>query len=68
MNPFAPLPSGLESTWSARDHQRAANFYFYERQGANEAEAGPNYKPLWSGMDAAFERHTRLAKALRAVA
>jgi hypothetical protein len=64
-NPFAPLASGPQSEWTARDHQNAANFYFHERMGANEEEAGPNYKPLWSGMDAAWRYHTRQAHALR---
>lgn len=66
MNPFAPLPTKPESEWTAREHQNAANFYYYERMGATEENAGPNYKPLWSMMDAAWRRHTRYAQALRA--
>lgn len=67
-NPFAPLPDGPQSGWTARDHQRAANFYHYERMGATEAELGPNYKSYWSGMNAAFADHTRKAQALRRAA
>ena len=33
-NPFAPLNTAPEAEWTARDHQRAANFYFYEWQDA----------------------------------
>lgn len=65
-NPFAPLCALPRPQWTARDHQNAANFYYYEMQGATEELAGPNYKPLWSGMRAAHEEHSRAAKALRA--
>ena len=66
-NPFAPLSTALQSDWTASEHQNAANFYYYEMQGATEELAGPNYKPLWSGMKAAFEDHTRKARALRSI-
>lgn len=65
-NPFAPIATGPQSEWTAAQHQNAANYYYYERQGATEEAMGPNYKPYWSGMNAAFEMHTRYAKALRA--
>lgn len=64
-NPFAPIALGSQAAWSAHDHQNAANFYWYEMMGANEKMAGPNYKPLWQGMKAAFEEHSRAAKAKR---
>lgn len=70
MNPFAPLSTAPESTWSADDHQRAANFHWYEMQGFNErayqaGECGPNYKPMQTLHRSAYETHTRKARALR---
>lgn len=65
-NPFAPMSTAPQADWSARDHQNAANFYYYEMQGATEEAMGPNYKPYWSGMRSAHEDHTRKARALRA--
>jgi len=71
MNPWK-LPTTLESDWTAKDHQHAANYYWYEMQGYNEAafqrgECDANYKTLQTLMKAAFEDHTRKAKAKRAL-
>lgn len=60
MNPFAPLALGPESAWSAKDHQNAANFAFYELQGAQD------------GADIGFFRamhndHSRKAARLRGI-
>jgi hypothetical protein len=59
------LPSGPQANWTAAQHQAAANYYWHERMGATEAAMGPNYKPYETGMRAAFEDHTRKARALR---
>ena len=68
-NPFKPLPAGNEGDWLAIEHQRAANFYYYEYMRCLDAdyrEANPNYKPYETGMKSAWARHTRYAKAKRA--
>ena len=70
-NPWAPLPAGPESEWTAKDHQRAANFHHYEMQGYNEEAykqglVDANYKPMQTFHKKAFEDHQRKAQRLRA--
>jgi hypothetical protein len=64
-NPF-PLPTGLESSWRAADHQTAANHYWYKIMGVDRLE--PNYRPHLSLLESAHKRHTRYATRLRAEA
>lgn len=68
-NPFAPLPRGAESDWDSRQHQRAANYYEYERQRCLDEDyrrANPNYRPYQTAMESAAARHARYARQLRA--
>ena len=65
-NPFAPLSTALEPDWSVKDWQERGQFLFPTKCEGTTEVAGPNYKPLWSGMKAAYEHATRRAKALRA--
>jgi hypothetical protein len=68
-HPF-PLPAGAQSAWTLREHQAAANHYWYEAQGYNESayqcgDCDANYKPMQTMMLAAHADHTRKAQALR---
>jgi hypothetical protein len=57
VNPFAPMPTGPEATWTAADHQRAA----HELLGHT-----PNgYDPAIRCMRDARDNHQRKAAALR---
>lgn len=62
-NPF-PLPAGPEANWGAREHQAAANYYWYKIMGVDREE--PNYRPYLSLLESAHKRHTRYAVRLRA--
>jgi len=64
-NPFAPIKTGPYQNWFAADHQNAANYFFYEMQGASEENLGAKYKRMKVGMRAEYEHQTRLAKAKR---
>lgn len=61
-HPF-PHPGGYESLWSAKEHQAAANHYWYKIMGVDRED--PNYRPYLSLLEAAFKRHTSKAKAMR---
>ena len=68
-NPFAPLPRGAESEWDSHQHQKAANYYEFERQRCLDSgyrEANPNYRPYQTAMESAAARHGRYARQLRA--
>ena len=63
-HPF-PLPEGNACEWTARDWQRAANFYWYELAGIDRSE--PNYKPMETLLKSAHAHAMRKAKALREI-
>lgn len=65
-HPF-PLPRGLESDWTARDWQAAANHYHYEIMSVDRVNDA-NYRPLLSLLEAAFNHASRRAKAARQAA
>lgn len=62
-HPF-PMPHGPERMWSHVEHQRAANHYWYEVVELDRTQ--PNYRPILSLLQAAFARHSRYARRLRA--
>lgn len=61
-HPF-PHPGGYESLWGAKEHQAAANHYWYEIMGVDRND--PNYRPYLSLLESEFNRHTRKAAAIR---
>ena len=59
-------PAGFESAWTAKDYQDAANASFI-RAGRVDRNY-PNYRPTLSTLEAAHQRYTRKARAMRAAA
>ncbi len=57
-HPF-PLPVGLESEWTAKQWQQAANFYWYERMGV---ERVGNYRPTMSLLETAYKHAVRMKR------
>lgn len=58
-NPFAPLATGPQANWTAKEHQNAANFAFYELQGADEGVSIAFFRAM-------HNEHARKAAAKRA--